>query len=122
MSGEELRRAHFDLPARVDLRDFRPVPALCELQGVAPLVIVPGLRVFAAILERLAQRETQMVSIDRLRRGRNLLASRTDDLLLREVVRLEIGKAPVCVAEAWREHGSGAVALDRLLPTADRLQ
>src|ERR1700686_4614664 len=61
---KELRRAHLDLPARVRVGDVRMVAAFGALECVAALVKLPGFRVLVPVLERLAEREAQMVAID----------------------------------------------------------
>src|ERR1700722_12215006 len=59
--GEKLRRTDFDLPARVGLYDFGAITAFGALEGVTALVVLPRARVVAPILQRLAQREAQVI-------------------------------------------------------------
>ena len=70
--GEELPRAHRGLQAGVALQRLGPVTAFGFLQRVAALVESEGFRVFAPILERLSERETKMIPVDRLDLGRRL--------------------------------------------------
>ena len=73
--GEELPRAHRRLQAGVALQRLGPVAAFGFLQRVAALVKSEGLRVLAPVLERLAERETQMIPVGRLNVRRRLARS-----------------------------------------------
>jgi hypothetical protein len=85
-------------------------------------VVAPGLRVFAAILERFAERKTDVIAIDDRRGRRSLLAAHACDLAIRKSIRLEIRQAPVRVAKA-RAHGRGSpIRFDRLRGSAECLQ
>src|SRR6202011_5385267 len=120
--GEELVRADLDLLPRVALDDLWPVAALGALQRVAALVVAPGLGVLAAILVGLAERETQVIAIDRRRPGRRLLGAHARDFLVQEAVCLEVRQTPVGVAEVRPGGGRGAVGLDGLPAAAEGLE
>jgi hypothetical protein len=60
---EEIARADLDLQAV--LRSMaRPIAAFGSLQRIAALVVFEGFGVLAAVLERLAEREAQVIAID----------------------------------------------------------
>src|SRR4029077_14196400 len=61
--GEELARADLDLLLGVGLDQLRAITALGALELIPQLVVAEGLGVFAAILERLAERKTQVIPI-----------------------------------------------------------
>ena len=73
---------------------------LALLQRIAALVTAEGLAVVAAILQRLAEREAEMIAVDRRGLGPRLLRLHAGDLVLGETIGLEIGQAPISVAEA----------------------
>ena len=60
---EELARADRRLQPRVALDRLRPVAHLGFLQRIAALVVAERICVLAPVLERLAEREAQMVAI-----------------------------------------------------------
>src|SRR5262249_56669416 len=63
-----------------------------------------------------------MPAIDRRSGSRGFLGSHARDIVLRETIRLEVGEAPVGVAEA-RSDGRGLlVRRDRILLPSDALQ
>jgi hypothetical protein len=55
--------AHLDLVAGVGFDDLRLVAAFTALELVAALVKSPGFRIFAWVLEGLAEREAEMKAV-----------------------------------------------------------
>jgi hypothetical protein len=106
----------------VSLQRLRPVTAFGFLQRVAALVEREGFRVFAPILERLAQRETEMITVDRLHLIRRLAGPHGGDFGIRESIDLQVGETPIRLAIARPDRRGGAIGLDRLLRPAERLQ
>src|SRR5437588_9232895 len=115
-------RAKRRLRTQAPLQNVRVIPACALLEGVAALVIAEGLLVVGAILQRLAQRKTQVVSIrERGRRG-CLLQTHLRDLLVRESIGLEVRQAPIGVTEARTRRGGGPVGSDRFGLSAECLE
>ena len=87
-----------------------------SLERVAALVVAERFGEFAAILERLAEREAQVIAIDHgAVRGGGLLGAHPRDLVVGEAVGLEVREAPVGIAEVRPGRGGRAVGLDGLL-------
>ncbi len=122
MGGEQVCGAYFNLLARVCFRELRMVAAVRALECVATLIVVPGLRVLAPIFERLAERETQVVSIDEMRGRRGFRGLHVLYLLSLETIRLEIGKAPIRIAKVRPYRRGGSIGIDGLLPAPDGLE
>ncbi len=81
-----------------------------------------GFGEFAAILECLAERETEMKAIDGAYTFRRLGGPQPPQLLIGEAVGLEIREAPVRIAEIRPTRRRPAVGLDRLLAPSEGLQ
>ena len=96
---EELARAEFDLLADRPLQRFRTVVALRLLERIAPRVELERLGVLAAILERLAEREAEVIAVDERRATGVDLLAHGGELVVVEAVGLEVGEAPVRIAE-----------------------
>ena len=96
---EELARAEFDLLADRPLERLRTVVALRLLERIAPRVELERLVVLAAILERLAEREAEVIAVRRAECAGVDLLAHGRDLRVREAIGLEVGEAPVRVAE-----------------------
>ena len=112
--GEKIAVADRDLQARIAFDGGRPVAALLFLERIAPLIVLERLCVFAAVLERLTQRETHMVAIAELYRGVGLLNSHPLEFQLAEAISLKVGKAPICLAEFGPDGRGRAIVFDRL--------
>ena len=65
-------RADLDLLTGIVLDDLRAILAFGALQSIAPLVVAEGLRIFALILQPLAEREAQVIPVDERGRRRRL--------------------------------------------------
>ncbi len=119
---EELARAELDLPFDRALERLRPIAALVLLERIAPGVELEGLGILATILERLAERKAEVVAVDeRGATGLDLLAHR-GELLVGEAIGLEVGKAPVRVAEVDSLPGRFAIGALSLFAAALRLE
>src|SRR5256885_10374797 len=88
--------------------------ALGLLERVAALVVPERLLVFAPVLERLAEREAQVVPIHEPGGGGGLESAHALELCVGETVGLEVGEAPVGIAEVRSRRSRGPVLLDRL--------
>src|SRR5207302_8778372 len=120
--GEEFAGAEARLQAETPLHGAEIEAALGFLERVAPLVVAEGFLVFAAVLERLAERETEVVPIDELRGVGGLDLAHARELLVREAVGLQVSEAPVGIAEVRPRRRSGPVRLDRLRLVSLRLE
>src|SRR6266436_4760342 len=98
MASEQLGGTDFDLQTGVELNDFRAVVAFRAFERVAARVVVKGLRVLLSILERLTQREAQMIPINNRRRGGRLRGIHLGQLCILEPIGLQVREAPVDVA------------------------
>src|SRR6516225_503606 len=83
---------------------------------------MPRFRVLAQVLVRLAEAETQMIAINRIKDRRTFFRAHARDLALREAIGLEIGEAPIGVAEARSDSCCLSVGFDGLLLPSDTLQ
>ena len=83
---------------------------------------MPGLGDLAPVLQRLAEREAEVIAILQRRCRRRLLGAHARDLLVAEAIGLEVGQAPIGVAEIGPGRRRRAIGLDRLRDPADRLQ
>src|SRR6185437_978988 len=97
--GEELSRAHPDLLAGVALDELRAVTALGTLQLVAELVGLEGCGELAPVLQPLAERKAQVIAVVECGAGSFLGAAHARQLLVGKTVGLEVGEAPVGIAE-----------------------
>jgi hypothetical protein len=61
--GQEFACAHRHLQSRIAFDGFDPESDLAFLQAVAALIVAERFGVVAAVLERLAERETDMVPV-----------------------------------------------------------
>ena len=120
--GEEFARANLALAHEAALERAGIIMAVTLFQRVAALIMTEGLGEFAAILERLAQREAQMVAVDDRGGWSCLLGPHVLDFLVREAIGLEVREAPVGVAEARPRPRGCPIGLDRLRLPADSLQ
>ena len=102
--------------------DLRMVAAFGALECVAALVKLPRFRILVPVLECLAEREAQMVAIDRLCGRCSFLGAHVRDLVLRKAIGLEIGEAPPGIAEARSGGRRHLVGFDCLLPPSDGLK
>src|SRR6185312_9052903 len=100
--GEELSRAHPDLLAGVALDELRAVTALGTLQP-------------------LAERKAQVIAVVERGAGSFLGAAHARQLLVGKTVGLEVGEAPVGIAEIPAAAGRAAIGLDGSLGLPDRL-
>src|SRR5206468_9732728 len=98
--GEEFAGAEGCLQAEIPLHGAEIEAALGFLERVAPLVVAEGLLGFAAVLVRLAERETEVVPIDEVRGVGGLDLAHPRELPVRGTVGLEGAEAPVAIAEA----------------------
>ena len=85
-------------------RDLDFVAALALLQRIAALVVLEGLRIIGAILQRLAERETQVISVRQCSGVRMRSYPHARDLVVGEAIGLEIRKTPVGIAEIRLRH------------------
>ncbi len=119
---EELRRAHFYLLLRIAFNEFRVVLALGALELIAELVEPERLGELLLVLERLADRETQVITIDEWSGWRCQRALHPRQLFRSKPIRLEVGETPVRIPEVCPGLGSAAVGLDGRLSLSERLQ
>src|SRR5262252_2580676 len=110
---EELRGTHLDLLACIGLGNLRIVEPLGALECIATVVKLPRFRVLVPVLVSLAKREAQMVAINILSARCSFRGAHTRDLVLRKTIALEIGKAPVSIAEAGSDGCRRMIGLDR---------
>src|SRR5437763_12333747 len=89
--GEEFAGSEACLQAEIALHGAEIEAALGFLERVAALVVTEGFLVFAPVLERLAERETEVVPIDEFRGVGGLDLPHARELLVREAVGLEVG-------------------------------
>ena len=119
---EKRARADFDLPVRVRFDDLRAILAFRALERVAAIVIGPGLRGVAAIFERLAQCKTEMIAVRQRCRRRKFFRAHALDFRVQEAVGLEIGEAPIGIAEIRPRLRGRAVGVNRFRKSPDRFQ
>ena len=120
--GEEFGRADRLLQPRIAFHRLRPIANLGLLERVATLIVRERFAVLTQILERLGEREAEVVPIGQLSCRRGLLGAHAGELLVREPVGLEVREAPVGVAEARPQRRGGAVGVLGLLASAERLE
>src|SRR5262249_3887293 len=118
----ELLRAHIDLLPRVAFCNFRTISAFRTLERVTTLVELPRFRVLSSIFVCSAQREAEMIAINAVNGRRSFLGEHVRDLFVGKAISLEIGEAPVGVAEAGSQRCRASVGFDRFLRTSDTLQ
>src|SRR6202044_78031 len=87
-------RADPDLFAGVGLKHLRRIAAGRPFQRVAALIVSPGVGWLASILERLAQRKTQMPAVLEIGRRGGLLLGHPRHFVFAESIVLEVGEAP----------------------------
>jgi hypothetical protein len=80
--------------------DIRMVAAFSALEPVAELIELPGFRVLVADFVRPAERKAKIAAIDGESGRYRFLRAHPSDFLRRKSIRLEIGKAPIGIAEA----------------------
>src|SRR5580698_2220539 len=97
---EELPGADCGLQFRVAQDGLQLESDVGFLQRIAGPVVLEGFGELLPVLERLAQREAQVIAIDAADDGSLHLGTHPRELLVREAVGLEIRKAPIGVAEA----------------------
>jgi hypothetical protein len=116
--SEKLPGTSHRLPHCSPLDRFDIEASLAFLQRVAALVIAEGLRELGPILERLAQRETQMVPVGESGLRSVFVSVHARDLVVGESIRLEVRQAPIRIAEIRSDGGSSAIGVNGLgLPT-----
>lgn len=121
-SGEVGRRADFALQPGVDFEQLGAVTASRRLERITADVIGPRGGGLVAIFASLAEREAEMDAVVGERLGCCFSGLHGGDLSVGEAVGLEIGEAPVRVAEARACRSGGAVRRDRGVDLADGLQ
>src|ERR1700722_102161 len=109
---EEFARANLDLPVGVGFDDLRVVADFGPLELVTLFVIAPGFRILAPILEGLAEREAQMIAVNPRSARRGFCGAHAPDLVVCEAIGLEIGEAPIGVAEVRAGGGRRTVGMD----------
>jgi len=90
-------------------------------QAVAGGIMIEGLAPFATVLERLAEREMEVISVLRLGGTLERIAHR-GEIAIGEANRLEISETPPCIAERVRLVDRGSIGGDTLLLPTDRLE
>ncbi len=111
-----------DLLRRIGLDGLNVEMAVRTLQGVAAFVEGPGLGEIAAILVSLAERETQVIAVDEMRRCRRFLAPHDVHFRVGKGIGFQVGQAPIGVAEVRPGLRRAAVGDDRFRHAADGFQ
>ena len=119
---EEILCADLYLLFRIGLDDLGPIAAFRPFQGVAALVVGPGFGKLASILQGLTEREAEVVAIDKPDGRPRLFGAHPRQLVIGEAVGLEVGEAPVGVAEVCTSRGGGLIGGDSLRYAADGLE
>jgi hypothetical protein len=96
--------------------------ALDTLEGVAARIVFERFRVTLQVLEPLAERETQVVSIDHRARRRRFRGAHLLQLRFREAVGLQVRQAPPGIAEAGASGRGVVVGGDRRVAPPERLE
>ncbi len=111
-----------DLLRRIGFDGFGAITAFRFFQAVAAFVEGPGRGEVAAVLIGLAQRETEMIAVDEVGGRRRFLAVHDVHFRVGKAVHLQIGQAPIGVAEVRPRLRRAAIGRNRFRHAADGLQ
>ena len=121
-AGEKGRGDHGFLQMLVTLGGVRAVGGLRFLQRVAAFVVREGVRVVAAVFQRLAEREAEVDAVGQAGGGRCFLRAHPGDLVIEEAICLEVGEAPIRVTETGGHVRGTSVGFDCFLLAAQGFQ
>src|SRR5260221_14409461 len=115
-------RAYGRLQASVSLQRLGPVAALGLLQRVAALVKRERFRVLAPVLERLTERETQIIAVELLDVCGRLRGPHTGDFSVREAIGFQVRETPIRFAIVRSDRSRSAIRFDGFSCPAERLK
>src|ERR1700685_949641 len=119
---EKLGRTYGNLQMRIALGGFRAVTAFRLFERIAALVVSERCGVLAIILERLAECEAKMNAVGKLCTRGRLRGAHAGDLIVREMIGLEVGEAPIRIPIAWPGSCRSPIGLNGFVTPSECLQ